>query len=180
MSETRKLAAIVVADIVGYSRLTGEDEVGTVARLRTLRADFIDPTIASHGGRLVKRTGDDEVVEFRSVPLRSVHRPSVDPLAHMDRHPASERLDPVDRVTDFRIEREIGGKRLIGLQADFDALGLGRAPLGMREQQAPIAPALPFGRDRDVLDPEMVGMDDRFDQAGERAVDHQQVDRVLA
>ena len=67
MSETRKLAAILVADIVGYSRLTGADEELTLARLRTLRSDLIDPTIAVHNGRVVKRTGDGAFVEFRSV-----------------------------------------------------------------------------------------------------------------
>src|SRR5271166_7073711 len=67
MSETRKLAAILVADIVGYSRLTGVDEELTLARLRTLRSDLLDPTIAVHQGRVVKRTGDGVLVEFRSV-----------------------------------------------------------------------------------------------------------------
>ena len=67
MSETRKLAAILVADVVGYSRLAGPDEDRTLARLRALRSDLIDPTIALHHGRIVKRTGDGSVVEFRSV-----------------------------------------------------------------------------------------------------------------
>ena len=67
MTEGRKLAAILVADIVGYSRLTGADEERTLARLRSLRSDLIDPAIAVHNGRLVKRTGDGAVVEFRSV-----------------------------------------------------------------------------------------------------------------
>ncbi len=58
MSETRKLAAILVADIVGYSRLAGADEDRTLARLRGLRSDLIDPAIAAHHGRIVKRTGD--------------------------------------------------------------------------------------------------------------------------
>jgi adenylate cyclase len=57
MGETRKLAAILVADVVGYSRLAGADEEGTLARLRELRSDLIDPTIALHHGRVVKRTG---------------------------------------------------------------------------------------------------------------------------
>ena len=65
--EERKVAAILVADIVGYSRLTGVEEERTLARLRALRSDLIDPTIALHKGRLVKRTGDGAVVEFRSV-----------------------------------------------------------------------------------------------------------------
>ncbi len=67
MSETRKLAAILVADVVGYSRLTGADEDRILARLRALRSDLIDPTIAVHHGRVVKRTGDGIIIEFRSV-----------------------------------------------------------------------------------------------------------------
>src|SRR5260221_11572922 len=67
MTETRKLAAILAADVVGYSRLAGADEDRTLARLRTLRSDLIDPTIAVHKGRVVKRTGDGILIEFRSV-----------------------------------------------------------------------------------------------------------------
>jgi TolB-like protein len=67
MSENRKLAAILAADVVGYSRLAGADEDRTLARLRALRSDLIDPTIAVHKGRVVKRTGDGAIVEFRSV-----------------------------------------------------------------------------------------------------------------
>jgi len=67
MPDTRKLAAILAADVVGYSRLAGADEERTLARLRTLRSDLIDPTIAVHHGRVVKRTGDGALVEFRSV-----------------------------------------------------------------------------------------------------------------
>jgi len=67
MSETRKLAAILAADVVGFSRLAGADEDRTLARLRALRSDLIDPTIAVHNGRVVKRMGDGFLVEFRSV-----------------------------------------------------------------------------------------------------------------
>src|SRR5262249_14557478 len=67
MSETRKLVAILVADVVGYSRLAGADEDRTLARLRGLRSDLIDPAIAAHHGRIVKRTGDGSIIEFRSV-----------------------------------------------------------------------------------------------------------------
>ena len=67
MTETRKLAAILVADVVGYSRLAEADEERTLARLRALRSDLIDPTIALHRGRIVKRTGDGSIIEFRSV-----------------------------------------------------------------------------------------------------------------
>jgi adenylate cyclase len=67
MAETRKIAAILVADVVGFSRLAGADEEGTLARLRALRSDLIDPAIAAHRGRTVKRTGDGILIEFRSV-----------------------------------------------------------------------------------------------------------------
>jgi TolB-like protein/class 3 adenylate cyclase len=67
VAETRKLVAILAADVVGYSRLAGSDEDRTLARLRALRSDLIDPTIAVHHGRVVKRTGDGSIVEFRSV-----------------------------------------------------------------------------------------------------------------
>src|SRR5271157_3919193 len=67
MSETRKLAAILVADVVGYSRLVGAGEDRTLSRLRGLRSDLIDPAIAAHHGRVVKRTGDGSLIEFRSV-----------------------------------------------------------------------------------------------------------------
>ena len=67
MSETPKIAAILVSDVVGYSRLAGVDEDRTLARLRALRSDLIDPTISVHHGWIVKRTGDGSVIEFRSV-----------------------------------------------------------------------------------------------------------------
>jgi TolB-like protein/class 3 adenylate cyclase/Flp pilus assembly protein TadD len=67
MTETRKLTAILVADVVGYSRLAAADEDRTLSRLRGLRSDLIDPAIAAHRGRIVKRTGDGSIIEFRSV-----------------------------------------------------------------------------------------------------------------
>ncbi|MGH6797259.1 MAG: adenylate/guanylate cyclase domain-containing protein, partial [Roseiarcus sp.] len=67
MNETRKIAAILAADVVGFSRLAGADEERILARLRALRSDLIDPTVAVHRGRVVKRTGDGLIAEFRSV-----------------------------------------------------------------------------------------------------------------
>src|SRR5208337_3256833 len=67
MAGTRKIAAILVADIVGYSRLAAADEDRTLSRLRGLRSDLIDPAIAAYHGRIVKRTGDGSLIEFRSV-----------------------------------------------------------------------------------------------------------------
>ena len=67
MGEIRKLAAILVSDVVGYSRLAGADEDRILARLRAVRSDLIDPIISVHHGRIVKRTGDGSIIEFRSV-----------------------------------------------------------------------------------------------------------------
>src|SRR6516165_2939027 len=63
----RRLAAILAADVAGYSRLMGEDEEGTLARLQAYRRELVDPKIAEHKGRIVKTTGDGLLVEFPSV-----------------------------------------------------------------------------------------------------------------
>jgi adenylate cyclase len=67
MTATRRLAAILAADVAGYSRLIGADEAGTLKRLRALRRELFDPKIGEHRGRLVKTTGDGLLVEFGSV-----------------------------------------------------------------------------------------------------------------
>jgi len=64
--EVRRLSAILAADVVGYSRLMGEDEVGTLQALKAHRRAVVDPAIASHRGRIVKTTGDGMLVEFAS------------------------------------------------------------------------------------------------------------------
>jgi adenylate cyclase len=83
MTETRKLAAILAADVAGYSRLAAADEERTLARLRALRSDLIDPTIAVHHGRVVKRSGDGSIVELppyfiiAALPAKVERRPVV-------------------------------------------------------------------------------------------------------
>src|SRR5216110_903956 len=67
MTGTRRLAAILAADVAGYSRLMGADEEGTLERLKALRRELVDPKIAEHHGRIVKTTGDGLLVEFASV-----------------------------------------------------------------------------------------------------------------
>src|SRR2546427_12315316 len=67
MSQTRRLAAILAADVAGYSRLMGANEEGTLERLKALRRELLDPKIAEHHGRIVKTTGDGLLVEFASV-----------------------------------------------------------------------------------------------------------------
>src|SRR5580700_9847706 len=66
MRVERRLAAILAVDVAGYSRLMGSDELGTLAGLRTVRRDRVDPAIAAHNGRIVKTTGDGMLVEFAS------------------------------------------------------------------------------------------------------------------
>lgn len=68
----RRLAAILAADMVGYSRLMSADEAGTIERQKSLRANLIDPKITQYGGRIVKTTGDGLLVEFPSV-VDAVH-----------------------------------------------------------------------------------------------------------
>ncbi len=84
MSETRKIAAILVADVVGYSRLAGADEDRTLSRLRGLRSDLIDPAIAAHHGRIVKRTGDTRQTWPRNNPL--LRSPSQSPVLSVNRY----------------------------------------------------------------------------------------------
>src|SRR5512144_2630091 len=103
MAEQRKLTAILAADVVGFSRLTGTDEDRTLARLRALRSDLIDPTIAVHNGRVVKRTGDGALVEFRSVV--DAVRCAVEVQNGMIERNAGL---PTDRRIDFRIGIHLG------------------------------------------------------------------------
>jgi len=95
---TRRLAAILAADVAGYSRLMGADEDGTLRRLRDIRSELIDPIIATHHGRLVKTTGDGMLVEFASV---------VDALrcaSEVQRNMAERNANvPPDRRIEYRI-----------------------------------------------------------------------------
>ena len=117
MTETRKIAAILVADVVGYSRLAGADEDGTLARLRALRSDLIDPTIAVHHGRIVKRTGDGFIVEFRSVV--DAVRCAIEVQNGMIERNAGV---PEDRRIEFRIGIHLGD---VVEEADGDLMGDG-------------------------------------------------------
>ena len=107
MSETRKIAAILVSDVVGYSRLAGADEDRILARLRAIRSDLrLIPMIAVHHGRVVKRTGDGAIVEFRSV-VDAVR------LAIEVQHGMIERNAgvPAERHIEFRIGIRLGDDR---------------------------------------------------------------------
>jgi adenylate cyclase len=117
VSETRKLAAILVSDVVGYSRLTGADEDRILARLRALRSDLIDPIIAVHHGRVVKRTGDGAIVEFRSVV--DAVRCAIEVQSGMLERNAG--LPPEKRI-EFRVGIHLGD---VVEEADGDLMGDG-------------------------------------------------------
>ena len=117
MAETRKIAAILVADIVGYSRLAGADEDRTLSRLRGLRSDLIDPAVNAHDGRIVKWTGDGALIEFRSVVYAV--RCAVEVQNGMAERNAG--LPPQRRI-DFRIGVHFGD---VAEEADGDLMGDG-------------------------------------------------------
>ena len=117
MAETRKLAAILAADVVGYSRLVGVDEDGTVARIRALRSELIDPAIASNRGRIVKTTGDGMLIEFASVV--DAVRCAIEVQKSMAQRNA--KLGE-DRRIDFRVGIHLGD---VIVQADGDLMGDG-------------------------------------------------------
>ena len=117
MSEIRKIAAILVADVVGYSRLARADEERTLARLRALLGDLIEPAIAAHHGRIVKRTGDGFIAEFRSVV--DAARCAIEVQTGMIERNAG--VAP-DRRIEFRIGAHLGD---VVEEADGDLMGDG-------------------------------------------------------
>jgi len=103
MTATRRLAAILAADVAGYSRLIGTDEGGTLQALKAIRAELVDPTIAKHNGRLVKTTGDGYLVEFSSVV--DALRCATEVQAGMAERNATL---PADKRIEFRIGINMG------------------------------------------------------------------------
>ena len=99
----RRLAAILAADVAGYSRLMGEDEEGTLAALRAVRRELGDPKIAEHRGRIVKTTGDGLLVEFASVV------DAVRCAVEIQRGMAERNVEvPAERRIEFRIGLNLG------------------------------------------------------------------------
>src|ERR1700689_3762769 len=117
MAETRKIAAILAADVVGFSRMASVNEDRTLARLRTLRSELIDPTVTSQNGRVFKRTVDGALVEFRSV-VEAVRCAITVQKAMIERNvglPAEQRID-------FRIGIHLGD---VVEESDGDLMGDG-------------------------------------------------------
>src|SRR5258706_140675 len=100
MITTRRLAAILAADVAGYSRLIGVDEEGTLNRLRSIRTELIDPKVTEHRGRIVKTTGDGLLVEFASV-VDASERGSA--ACRMLAGPVDPWTIPPDRAWDSRL-----------------------------------------------------------------------------
>jgi len=117
VSEIRKIAAILAADVVGFSRMASADEDRTLARLRTLRSELIDPTVASQNGRVFKRTGDGALVEFRSV-VEAVRCAISVQNAMIERNAGM----PIDQRIDFRIGIHLGD---VVEESDGDLMGDG-------------------------------------------------------
>ncbi len=117
MTETRKLTTILAADVAGYSRLTGADEEGTVARLRALRHELVDPVVAANNGRVVKTTGDGRIVEFASVV------DAVRCAIEVQRKMATRNADVApDKRIEFRVGIHLGD---VIVESDGDLMGDG-------------------------------------------------------
>jgi TolB-like protein/Tfp pilus assembly protein PilF len=124
----RRLSAVLAADVAGYGRLVGIDEEGTLARLRSLRTDLIDPAIAAHRGRIVKTTGDGILVEFRSVV--DAGRCALD----VQRGIAGRNADvAADRRIVFRIGIHVGDVVVDGADLMGDAVNIAARLEGIAE-----------------------------------------------
>jgi len=115
VSESRRLAAILAADVVGFSRMANADEDRALARLRTLRSELIDPSVASQNGRVFKRTGDGALIEFRSV-VEAVRCAITVQNAMTERNAGM----PTDQRIDFRIGIHLGD---VVEESDGDLMG---------------------------------------------------------
>jgi adenylate cyclase len=138
MAETRKLAAILAADVVGYNKLAGSDEERTLARLRGLRSDLIDPAIAAHHGRTVKRTGDGVLIEFRSV-VDAVRCAIEMQNGMVERNTGL----PPERRIEFRVGVHLGD---VVEESDGDLMGDGVTPRDWKVSPSPVPFVCPSKR----------------------------------
>ena len=124
----RRLAAILAADVVGYSRLIRADEEGTIAALKALRADLIDPKLAEHNGRIVKLMGDGMLVEFASVV--DAVRAAVETQEAVTEHNADL---PENKRIEFRVGVNLGDVVIDGDDIHGDGVNVAARLEGMAE-----------------------------------------------
>ena len=152
----RRLAAILAADVAGYSRLMGQDEAGTLARLRTHRRDLIDPKIAEHKGRIVSTTGDGMLVEFPSV-VEAVACAVAVQRGMFDRNV----LAPEDQRIVFRMGVNLGDIIVEGDDIHGDGVNVAARLEGIAEPGGICVSAIVHDQVRDKLD---LGFDDLGEQ----------------
>lgn len=148
----RRLAAILAADVVGYSRLIRADEVGTLERLRVHRAELIDPQIAEHDGRIVKLMGDGALVEFASV-VDAVHCAA----AIQGAMPARNEGEPEDRRIVFRIGINLGDVIVEGDDIHGDGVNIAARLEGLSNPGGVCVSGVVYESVKDKLD---LGFDD--------------------
>ena len=140
MATTRKLAAILAADVAGYSRLMGENEAGTVQALREHRA-AADPLVTEHGGRVVKTTGDGVLIEFGSVVG------AVECALALQRLAAERNAGaPADRRMEWRIGVHLGDVLIEGDDILGDGVNIAARLEGIAEPGASASRMTPFGK----------------------------------
>ncbi len=143
----RRLAAILVADVVGYSRLMRADEAGTLARLKVVRGEILDPIIAEHGGRIVKTTGDGALVEFGSAV------DAVQCAVVIQQGMAIQNAPLADgKRMDFRIGINLGDVIIEGDDIHGDGVNVAARLEGLAEPGATYISAAVFDQVKDKLD----------------------------
>ena len=118
-SDSRKLIAVVHADVVGYSRLIGLDDTGTLARLKTLRRELIDPAVIGHGGTMVSAAGDSFLMTFDSI--HGAVRCAVAVQQHV---PDYDGDSPPDRIVRLRIGINVGDAIADGMDVHGDSVNV--------------------------------------------------------
>ena len=143
----RRLAAIMAADVVGYSRLMGEDETGTLAALKDLRSQLIDPTIADFGGRIVKLMGDGALVEFASVV------DAVECAANIQRGVAAHNTEiPDSKQIEFRVGVNLGDVIIDGDDIYGDGVNMAARIEGLADPGGVCISGTVFDQIRNKLD----------------------------
>jgi class 3 adenylate cyclase len=149
----RRLAAILIADVVGYSRLIQADEEGTIAALKALRVDFIDPKIAEHHGRIVKLMGDGMLAEFGSIV--DAVRAAVETQTAVAEHNAGL---PEDKRIEFRVGINVGDIVVDGEDIHGDGVNVAARLESMAEPGGILISSTAHDQVRDKLD---VGFEDK-------------------